>query len=445
MKAFLNRLIIIIFCILPVGLRAMNNYADNKLIIIPTAEQLLISHNLTEGVYVRTLGYYKENDGGGGLFKIQKTKPAKSETVLYYSLPNGLYANCMDFEVVLPRYGGVYVNQMLENAKPFLRPGIRDVIVLPPSNANHPGCSNYISGSGSRICFWQVNAPVLFDDRCSYSEVYLHDELVVASEVDEIEAVLKIAGKDKPEDITFVSPVLVGGRHLDKKNTIVAEHAVLIEDGARIIFGKLQAGFAKNCITLGGGQYSNEVEFYANFIEAGSCLERGLNIEDDKRVISFNIEKMHLQAPIGRNITWLYAHGNLTQSNIGTFFCTILSASKVGTTYKVFDIETMSKSSQVIDFDRIRISQCSDFGTISGGVYNLGTLYLTATPEEDINVQIGQNTTVICDYIQMANPIGNNWKVTGKGPSSVLQVNVCNNPPKQIINSVVTVVNKQKL
>lgn len=404
----------------------------NNIIIVPTATILIQSKSLTDGMYVRTLGYYKENDGGGGLFMIQKKRPVKSETVLFYTLANGLYANCVDTEVVLPRYGGIFVNQMLDNAKPFLRPGIRDVIVLPPSNINHPGCSQYVSGNGSRICFWQVNAPILFDDRCSHSEVFFHDEIVVSSSVSNLEAVLKVAGPDKPEDITFVTPVTVGGRHLDVNNTIVAQHGVLIEDGARIIFGKLQSGFARNCITLGGGNTSNEVEFYANFIEAGSCLERGLYINDENKAIRFNIDKMQLQAPIGKNITWIYAHGNITQSSIGTLFCTLAGSSTKNVNYKVFDIKTGTNTEQVLDIDRVRISQCVELGSISGGIYKIGSLRLTTSKRSNINIQLEANTIVFCEYLKLENPEGDLWMVTGKGASSVFNVQNYSAPPQKV-------------
>lgn len=450
MKRVIQIVFVLIICLASYELGAQSYYLYPKntgekcdsVTIVSTAEELIASRMFKEGSYVRTLGYYKENDGGGGLFKIQRARPYKSETVLYYSLANGLFANCIDTEVVLPRYGGVYVNQMLDRAKPFLRPGIRDVIVLPPSNINHPGCCKYVSGDGSRVCFWLVNAPVLFDDKCSYSEVFFHDELVVASETEKIEAVLKIAGPNKPEDITFVTPVYVEGRHIEKNNTIVAEHALLIEDGARIIFGKLQASYAKNCITLGGGRYSNEIEFSANNIEASSFLERGLNINDQKRAVRVNIDKLQLQAPLGNNITWIYAHGNVTQSFIGTLFCSLSGSSKNRANYKVFDIVTGIKGEQVFDFGRVRISQCTEFGEISGGVYNIGTLVMTATPDKDINLIIGRNTTILCNYIQLANPIGNNWAVTGRDETSVLNVNIYGAPPKKVSKGKVTVTQK---
>lgn len=420
------------------------NLYDKSLIIIPTAEELISSVDVPEGLYVRTFGYYKVNDGGGGLFKIQKKKPGKSETVLYYCLANGLYANCMDSEVVLPRYGGVYVNQMLDNAKPFLRPGIRDIIVLPPSNTNHPGCSKYINGSGSPVCFWQVNAPVLFDDNCSYTEVYFHDEIVVAPEVKSIEAVLKIAGKNKPEDISFITPVYLEGRHIDEDNTLVAEHALLIEDGARIIFGKLQASYASNCITLGGGDNTNEIEFYATNIEASCCLKRGFNIVGNKKSVRFNVDKMQLQAPLGRDVTWIYAHGNVSQSSINTLFCALSGASKTNGFYRVFDLEASARAEQVMDFERIRISQCSEFGIISGGVYNIGSLILTASSVTDINIRIGKKTKILCDYIQLANPMGNNWMVTGKDNSSVLHINTSVAPPNRIVKGVVNISQNKK-
>lgn len=286
---------------------------DNNSPVVLNSYNDLFSKDLATGAIATTLGYYNPNDGGGGTFIVVDTPSENS--LLYYPLNNGKYAEIIDDKVVLPRYGGTSVHEMFNNARPFLVRHNQKVVILPAPNPNHPACSSYVE-NGKNTYFWTTTAPILITEDYAYTNFYLYGEI---SATDSIDCVMKISDPLKPEDLEFVTDVRISGWHYDGVQKIV-NHALLVEGCARVNFvGTLAAGYAKNSITLGGSGQTNPIEITANIVDIGSCTECALKADIQTGLTStFVFNNMTIQNTLDPSVIGVYAGGPLVWSNINS-------------------------------------------------------------------------------------------------------------------------------
>lgn len=376
-----------------------------KTTIIATAVALMQMDSLNKGEYVQTLGYYKEGDGGAGLFFITDTNT--NDVLLRYNLPNGLYAECITDELVLPRYGGMFVNEMMENMKPFLRMHQRNKIVLPPPNSSHPACSYYVE-NGINVYFWKTSAPVLFGEECAYSDIYLNGEI---SADRHIEAVLKISDTRKPEDLCFMTPVRVSGWHYGGIDYAkLPDNGILIEGCARVNFvSSVQSGYAKNAFTIGGDGTNNTFEIQANLMEIGSYTEKGFVVDVHEKSCIFWINTLRIQNALQNDTIGIYMRGGFFQSYIGDIKITAPSASanSILATQTIFDIVSLSTNARenILTISAIRAGSNNKFGTIKNGTYSIGQINLAGNPSTvDPTIYIGgsekETTSLHIDSIE---------------------------------------------
>lgn len=371
------------------------NLAKRVAKIYGTYAELIADTTLTAGEYVQTLGYYAPNDGGEGLFVIKSAVNA-NDTWLYYTLNNGLYADCITDEIVLPRYGGQYVNDMVDNAKPFMRRYQRNKVVLPTPNANHPACGYYTeSATSKKTYYWKTDDIILIDENFSYSDIYLNGEISATAEID---AIMKISDSLKPEDICFVTPVRLSGYHYDG-TFVYPDTGLLIEGCARVNFvSSLQIGYVGNCIVLGGTNHKNPIEFFGNIIEIGSCLEKAFVIDAaQSKTTYFNIKSLIIQNPLADDVVGIYARGAWTQSNIESL--QMYFSGDYLDTSKAFDIAGDIFVENTLHIGTCRIS-AGLFGDITYGIYNIDTFCGGLS-----------NDTKACNFTNHAYMYSKSWSV----------------------------------
>lgn len=261
------------------AINEVNSKVNDVSCIIPFDNvAALTAADLTVGDVVKCLGYYNANDGGDGLFKISDTAAG-----FHHTLNNGLYANNIDDDFKLPRYGGYFVNQMMDNARPFMTQHQWKHIILPVASANHPGCKSYIE-NGKTIYFWVVNAPIVYDETLAYSINDYYDRVILDLDATNKEAIIKVSDSNKPEDIYFNGNLFIEGWHMDGNYNFV-ENALLVEGSARLNIQNLQAGWADNSITLGGDNALNPIHVHVDFLEFGSCREHGIYAKNSQSTI----------------------------------------------------------------------------------------------------------------------------------------------------------------
>lgn len=271
----------------------------------------LVVADLPTGAIVTTLGYHAANDGGGGTFVIVDTPDENS--LLYYSLTNGKYAEILDDAVVLPRYGGTSVHEMFANAIPFIVRHNEKIVVLPPPNPNHPACDSYVENNKNTY-FWTTTAPIVITEDYAYTSFYLYGEI---SATDSIDCVMKISDPLKPEDLEFITDVRISGWHYNGVTKLV-NHALLVEGCARVNFvGTLAAGFAKNSITLGGLNQTNPIEITGNILDVGSCSERVINADVQNGLgCTFVFNNVTMQNILNNTCEGVYISGPVSWSSI---------------------------------------------------------------------------------------------------------------------------------
>lgn len=240
----------------------------------------LISADLSEGAIVTTLGYYAPNDSGGGTFIIVDTP--STNALLTYQLSNGKYAEILDDTVVLPRYGGVYVDEMVNNARNFIPYHNYVHVVLPPANPNHPACRSYTEG-GIDNYFWVSNNPIVYDEHYAYTINDYYGNIMLDKDSYNTECVFKISDINKPEDIYF-NTLAVEGWHVNGESNY-PNAAVLIEGCARFNVQNFGAGYAANALLLGGSGANNTIEANFDFCEVGSCTENAIKCDNTKASI----------------------------------------------------------------------------------------------------------------------------------------------------------------
>lgn len=240
----------------------------NAIKIIDNVADLVANADLEENDIVYVAGYYNAGDGGDGTFKISSAADG-----FYHALNNGLYANNIDREYKLPRYGGYYVDDMVDNLRPFLVNHQFAHIILPPPSKNHPGCEYYVE-NGVNTYFWKAWNPIKYDEHYAYTINEYYGNIVLDKDSPNSKAVFMISDIAKPEDIYF-NNLMVEGYHMNG-NTNYPNAAILIEGCARFNVQNLGAGYAKNSILIGGSGANNTAEMNFNFCEVGSCTEKAI-------------------------------------------------------------------------------------------------------------------------------------------------------------------------
>lgn len=285
----------------------------NHIRVYPNVNSMKNDLTLKASDFVYCRGYYNAEDGGSGCFFIKDTIDSNKFT---HTLNNGLYAENTDNDFLLPRYGGLHVNEMMDNARPYMRQHQWKDIILPVAIEKHPGCDHYTE-AGKENYFWTVTAPVLFDETLAYSNIFIYDQIICDKTATNLEAVFKVSDANKPEDIYFNTHVVISGYHFGGI-VVEPEHALLIEGCARFNFQYLQCGFAKNCITLGGSGSNNTVDLFIDQLEFGSSSRRGIYATGQKTT-SLHVNSMLYQRPTADNVKVIEATGNIYNWYIGNF------------------------------------------------------------------------------------------------------------------------------
>lgn len=235
---------------------------------MPNVASLIANNDLAENDIVYVGGYYNLGDGGDGLFKIEA-----SPVGFNHQLNNGLYANNIDRDYKLPRYGGLYVDDMVNNLRPYLINHQWAHIILPPPSQNHPGC-DYYTENGVDTYFWKAWNPIIYDEHYAYTINEYYGSIMLDKDSPNSKAIFMISDAAKPEDIYF-NNLMVEGYHINGVFNM-PDAAILIEGCARFNVQNLGAGYAQKSLRIGGSGGNNTAEMNFDFCELGSCTEAAL-------------------------------------------------------------------------------------------------------------------------------------------------------------------------
>lgn len=317
----------------------------------------LAGADLELGDVVAVLGYYAAGDGGDGLFEVRDTASG-----FYHELSNGLYAVCINEDYKLPRYGGQYVNEMVDNLRQVLTDNNAHHswkhIILPPANPQHPGCYHFQDGNGRDGYVWLCNNTIVYSEEFAYSINDYYDQIELKVDATSVDAIFKISDASKPEDIYF-NNLIVNGWHRNGQ-TNFPNHAILIEGCARFNVQNLGAGFAKNSLSLIPRDANNPIEINIGYAELGSATEKIINCNSAYGSVMLTADYMRNQNILTGCQYFIYNNGGGFNWKIGKVFLQAAS----GVTFDNFTTVYWNTNSNSMDlgFD-IDVIRCFSSGT----------------------------------------------------------------------------------
>lgn len=276
-------------------IQSITSNISNALHIYDNVAELIADDKLEAGDYAFCLGYYAGGDGGDGTFKISDVAEG-----FHHTLSNGLFANNKDNDIKLPRYGGMYVSEMVDNAREFIPYHGMTHVILPQPNGNHPACRYYVE-NGMRNYFWVTDQPVIYDEHYAYTINDFYGNIMLDKDSTNTRAVFVVSDANKPEDIYF-NNLMVEGWHVGGA-TNYPNAALLVEGCARLNIQNLGAGYAAHSVLLGGSDVNNTIEMNVDYAELGSCTIDALRADSSKTTIfrcgNMQIENIFASAGYG--------------------------------------------------------------------------------------------------------------------------------------------------
>jgi len=348
---------------------AMDQEIKTRTISFRTLSDMQDADDLYVGAFCKTYGYYNFNDGGGGNFVISDVD---SNDVLSFQVGDGLYALNIDTDICLPRYGGENVNEMVDNARPYIIAHRWQTITLPEPNANHPACGSWTEQStpGTKY-FWYVDAPIVMGEEFAYSYVDFKGNICNRPDATNLEAIVKVSDSRKPEDI-YVERLVIGGYHYG--GVVKVTNGLLVEGSARLNIQHLQAGYCDNCIMLGGANQNNPIEVNIDFAEIGSWYDKAIKADIITGSCIFRANTLVIQNPLADHVTFIYGTGTLYDWHIGDMQVSLAGQSYIVDNVFYFDYPEGSSPNYLNSQENVlRVDSCRCTGNNFGTFGNSGT------------------------------------------------------------------------